>query len=111
MLCVIDYSHHNPTIVYDVVKALLAAGADIEIRGCMDKTPFLKACTRGCLDILKLLVSAGSDIHAVTFAPDSVNAIDCVTTFDNSSEFKAYVFGLFRTQPGFAVAHVCIKSL
>ena len=97
MLCVIDYSHHNPTIVYDVVKALLAAGADIEIRGCMDKTPFLKACTRGCLDILKLLVSAGSDIHAVTFAPDSVNAIDCATTFDNSSEFKAYVFGLFRT--------------
>ena len=95
LLCAIDVSHLNPVLAFEIVEMLLAAGANIEIRGYMDKTPFLKACTRGCLDILKLLISSGCDIHAVTWAPDNFNGIDCATTFDNSPVFKAYVLGLY----------------
>jgi len=71
LLCAIDVSQHDPGAACDLVKALIDAGADIEARGWMDKTPFLKACSRGCLDILKLLVSRGCNIHAE--ARDRVN--------------------------------------
>ena len=47
---------HNPAPAYEIVKALIDAGTDIEARGSIDKTPFLKACSSGCLEILQLLV-------------------------------------------------------
>ncbi|WMO01674.1 hypothetical protein NI379_06120 [Vibrio parahaemolyticus] len=48
-----------------VVDLLLKNGANIEHRGYMDKTPFLKACTRGELSMIKLLVESGCDVKAV----------------------------------------------
>ena len=95
LLCAIDFSHHNPGTAFEIVKLLVAAGADIESRGYMGKTPFLKASTRGCLDILKFLVSSGCNIHAKS-DPDGFTGIDCATTFNNSSKFKAYVYGLYN---------------
>ena len=97
LLCAIDVSHHNAPIALEIVKALLAAGADIEARGYMDKTPFLKACSRGCVDILKLLVSSGCDIHAEAkeFDGHGVTGPDFSRIFDTGFEFKDYLRGLY----------------
>jgi len=97
LLCAIDIAHHNPPVAYEIVQALLAAGADIEARGYMDKTPFLKACTRGCLDILKLLVANGCDIQAkARDVGADYSGLDCAYTFDTGHEFKEYLRGLYR---------------
>ncbi len=65
ILRAIDYVGHNPEVVLKVVDLLLKNGANIEHRGYMDKTPFLKACTRGELSMIKLLVESGCDVKAV----------------------------------------------
>ena len=96
LLCAIDVSHHNPAAAYDIAKTLIAAGANIEARGYMDETPFLKACSRGCLEILQLLVSRGCNIHAE--ARDVVNASgpDLASIFHTSADFQKYVRSLYR---------------
>jgi ankyrin repeat protein len=97
LLCAIDFAHHNPASAYEIVSALISAGADIEARGYMDKTPFLKACSRGCMDILRLLVASGCDINAVvTDLGHSASDIEFAGIFDTSPEFKAYLHGLYR---------------
>jgi ankyrin repeat protein len=99
LLCAIDVSHHNASIALEIVKALLAAGADMEARGYMDKTPFLKACSRGCLDILKLLVISGCDIHAEAkeFDGRGLTGLDLSRMFDTGFEFKDYLRTLYAT--------------
>lgn len=96
LICVIDYAHHNPPAAYEIAKMLLDAGGDIELRGYMDKTPFLKACSRGCLDILKLLVSTGCDINAVcTDMGGSVDGRELSLIFETSTEFRKYLKSLY----------------
>ncbi len=97
LLCAIDIAHHNPAAAYEIAGALISAGADIEARGYMDKTPFLKACSRGCLDILRLLVASGCDINAVvTDLGHSASGIEFANIFDTSPEFKAYLRGIYH---------------
>jgi hypothetical protein len=48
-----------------IVEMLVTADADLERRGYMNKTPFLEACSRGNLDLVKLLVRLGADTTAV----------------------------------------------
>ena len=100
LLCVIDVSNHNLDAAYEIANALAEAGADIEMRGYMDKTPFLKACSRGCLEILQLLVTKGCDIHATTDDASSegptTSGLDLARIFGGSSEFMDYVRGLYQ---------------
>jgi uncharacterized protein len=97
LLCAIDVVHLNLGAAHEIVNSLIAAGADIEARGYMDKTPFLKACSRGCLDILRLLVASGCDIHAqATDIGGAVSGMEFTNIFETSSEFKAYLRGLYH---------------
>jgi uncharacterized protein len=66
LLCAINVVAHNPEAAQKIVVMLLDAGANLEARGYMDKTPFLKACSRGDLDLLKLLVNRGCDVGALS---------------------------------------------
>jgi ankyrin repeat protein len=95
LLCAIDVSQHNPVAAYEIVKALIDAGADIEARGWMDKTPFLKACSRGCLEILQLLVSQGSNIHAEARDMINTSGADLAKIFNTSESFQQYVRSLY----------------
>lgn len=98
LICAIDYAHHNPSAAYQIVKLLLDTGADLEARGYMDKTPFLKACSRGCLDILKLLVAHGCDIYAAcTDMGGSEDGRSFADIFDAPREFKEYLNGLYES--------------
>jgi len=95
LLNAIDYVGHNPEIALKVVKLLLKNGANIEYHGYMDKTPFLKACTRGDLNMIKLLVESGCDVQAV--AEDlggSANGLDFARIHGASSEVVNYIHRL-----------------
>ena len=95
LLCAIDVSHHNPVAAYEIVKALIDAGADIEARGWMDKTPFLKACTRACLEILQLLVSRGCDIYAEARDVTNTSGPELASIFNTSESFQKCVRSLY----------------
>jgi ankyrin repeat protein len=69
ILITIDHVHHNPEAALKIVEMLLHKGANIEHRGYMDKTPFLKACTRNNLEMIKLLVAHGCNVRASTEDP------------------------------------------
>ena len=63
-------SHSNTTLHHavaegcaDVVQALLDAGADIEKKDGMGRSPLLFACMGGCLDVVKMLVQAGAELR------------------------------------------------
>lgn len=53
----------------DMVKALLAAGADVHVRRTGGDTPLLSACifdgTNDNTELVKLLLQAGSDVNAI----------------------------------------------
>lgn len=61
---VIDHASGNETLAIEIIKLLLAHGADLELRAYMDKTPFLKACSRQSLAVIKFLVESGCDTSA-----------------------------------------------
>jgi ankyrin repeat protein len=65
LLCAIDYVEHDPEKAVQIVQQLVEAGADLEARGYMDKTPFLKACSRSSVQMVKKLVELGADHRAV----------------------------------------------
>jgi uncharacterized protein len=92
LLSTIDVVAHNPAAAFEIARMLLDAGADIEKRGYMDKTPFLKACSRGDLNVLKLLVSRGCDVWAV--AADTGGPVDgewLAGVFGAPHEFREYL--------------------
>jgi ankyrin repeat protein len=96
LLCAIDVVHHNPSAAAEIVQMLANAGADLEIRGYMDKTPFLKGCSRGDLPLVKLLVRLGADVKAVVDDGGRLDGSDFAEIFQASSELQAYVHGLCR---------------
>jgi ankyrin repeat protein len=96
LLCAIDNVHLNPKAALEIVRLLLARGADIEGRGYMDKTPFLKACSRGNLEMLRLLVESGCDIHAVSMDLGPVSGREFAEIFEASREFKDYLRRLYH---------------
>ena len=97
LLCAINVAHHAEGLACEIVASLLDAGADIELRGYMGKPPFLKACSRGCLDVLQLLIARGCDIHATT--PLDFGERDdgwrLASMFDTSVEFRMYLRQLY----------------
>ncbi len=97
LLCAIDVAQHNEPIAVEITKILIAAGADLELRGYMDKTPFLKACSRGCLEVLKVLVANGCDINAVAHDFDGNDSgLELADIFHTSIGFRAYLRELYR---------------
>lgn len=95
LICAIDYAHHDPESAYEIARILLDRGADIELRGYMDKTPFLKACSRGCLDILKLLVSRGCNINAIC-DDGNLGGREFAEIFEAPLEFRRYLCDLYE---------------
>jgi ankyrin repeat protein len=76
---------------------LAANGADLEIRGYMEKTPFLKACSRGCLPMVELLVRLGANIRAVVDdGGPPLGGVEFTEIFDAPKDMKEYVRALYR---------------
>lgn len=92
LLSAIDCAHHNPPTSVKLVSFLLDSGADIEGRGDWDKTPFLKSCTRGVIDLTRLLVERGCNTKATAEELDGpMGAVDFADMPTNSPEFRRYI--------------------
>lgn len=50
----------------EIVDSLLAAGAQVDVRGPQRRTPLMQAFQSGRLDLAELLIERGADRHAVT---------------------------------------------
>lgn len=101
LLSTINVVSHNPAAALEIASMLLGAGADIEARGYMDKTPFLKACSRGDVGILKLLVARRCNVRAV--ATDVGGPVDgeyLASVFHAPYEFRQYLRGLLGPDGG-----------
>ena len=95
LLCAIDCVHHNPSEAIEIVKLLASAGAQLELRGYMDKTPFLKACSRGSLEMVKLLVQLKADARAtVNDLGGEVNGLGFAEIFNAPKDMQQYLRGL-----------------
>ena len=93
----IDHWEANPTAALKIVEILIKSGADLEERGMFDKTPFIKACTRGCIDIIKFLVASGCNIHATTkdFGIEE-NGLDYAYLMHANQECIKYLKSLYK---------------
>ncbi|WP_444935501.1 ankyrin repeat domain-containing protein [Microbulbifer sp. JMSA004] len=92
LLSSIDRSNVNPKGALEIISCLLENGADIEGRGDWDKTPFLKSCTRGVLEVTQLLVGNGCDTHAqANEIAGKMDGADFANMPSNSNEFKCYI--------------------
>lgn len=93
ILLAIDYVNHNPEAALRIVEMLLNHGANIEHRGYMDKTPFLKACTRVNMDMIKLLVSRGCNVKAATedFPGNKNDGLFFADVMNGSKDVKEYL--------------------
>ena len=66
------------------LQALIAAGADLNIKDHVDKTALMNAVERGKTDCVKLLVEVGADVntkdsnHTVLTAAVKKGRTDCV---------------------------------
>lgn len=94
LLCAIDCVEHNPTAAIKIVESLVSAGADLELRGYMDKTPFLKACCRGSLPMVKKLVSLGADPQATVVDGDTVDGLAFADIFHAPEAMKHFIRSL-----------------
>jgi len=79
-----------------IVEMLVTVDADLERRGYMNKTPFLKACSRGNLDLVKLLVRPGADTAAVVDDGGILGGMDFARIFHAPREMTEYLVGLKR---------------
>jgi ankyrin repeat protein len=103
LLCAINVVDHNPDAAHELVVMLLDAGANLEARGYMSKTPFLKACSRGDLEMLKLLVNRGCDVRAVSLEEGDeapLDALDFANIHQIPTECVQYLQAIFNGQTG-----------
>ena len=94
LLCAIDCVAHDPPAALAIVESLVRAGANPEERGYMDKTPFLKACSRGSLEMVELLVRLGADPHATVNDGGTLDGAAFAEIFDAPPELKVFLRGL-----------------
>ena len=57
------------------IKYVIDSGANVNILGWQNRTPIMWACLNGLVKIVKLLISAGADVNAVTKYGDT--ALSC----------------------------------
>ena len=95
---VIDTASYNEKTSLEIISLLLNAGADIELRAYMDKTPFLRACGRNCFSVIKLLVSSGCNVSAkTTDLGGEFDAVFFARVFELDEEIREYVGKLSRS--------------
>lgn len=94
LLCAIDCVEHNPAAAIRIVESLVDAGADLELRGYLGKTPFLKACCRGSLPMIKKLVNLGADPQATVVDNDTIDGLAFAEIFDAPEAMKHFIRGL-----------------
>ena len=95
LICAVDGVHVDAAAALILAEMLLRAGASLEIHGWMDKTAFLKACSRGNLKMVQLLVVWGADVKAVADTP-RYDGFDFVEMFGAPPEMREYVYRLCR---------------
>lgn len=54
-----------------VVRALLEAGADIEVRDIIKRTPLRQASAYNSSSVVKVLIEAGADVNALDYSQQS----------------------------------------
>lgn len=92
LLSAIDCAHHSPPSAVKLVSFLLDSGADIEGRGDWDKTPFLKSCTRGVVDLTRLLVARGCNTKATARELGGpMGSAEFADMPTNTPEFRQYI--------------------
>ena len=96
-LCAVDVVNHNPTAATKIIQMLSNAGADLEVQGYMNKTAFLKACSRGNLQMVELLVCLGANVKAVVDDGGILDGLDFAEIFHAPAEMQAYVRKLCRS--------------
>lgn len=73
---------------YEITRALILAGADLNTLTGEDWTlPIHYACGKGCMDIVRLLVDAGSDLEIVDMDGETPYTIASEEGFTAISEF------------------------
>ena len=88
----IDTVTHDEKASLQCIEILLDAGADIEIRGYMWKTPFLRACCRDSLPALKLLVHRGCNASAtLSEYGEELDALFFAKIFKLKAELVDYI--------------------
>lgn len=92
LLEIVDTAEDNEEVSLQILRVLIGAGANLEVRGYMDKTPFLKACSRKSLKVLKLLVESGSNTKAVVSEYGSnLDGLWFADCFNLSKELQEYI--------------------
>lgn len=71
----------------EIVRLLIAAGADVQSRDALGFTPLHAAAGAGHLTIVKLLVDAGADVNAETSA--GIRPHDCALPHKEVREYLA----------------------
>ena len=61
---VVNVAEHREELALAILQRLIDAGANLELRGYMEKTAFLKACSRNSKKVIELLVRNGADVKA-----------------------------------------------
>ena len=87
----------------DVVQVLIDAGADIEKRDSVGRTPLILACVRGCLDAVKVLVQAGAELRVTDSNDDT-----CLITVGTENNFTALLEAVGKNHA--AVVQVLIDA-
>lgn len=59
----------------ELIKILIAAGADVNIADKYDQTPFTEAVNRKLFEIASLMVQKGADVNAVRFKNNTYSAL------------------------------------
>jgi|GEM_PF-2659217 len=98
LLEIIDTAENDEDVSIQIIKILIDNGANLEVRGFMDKTPFLKACSRGSLNVLKLLVESGCDTKAtVSEYDEDLDGNWFADTFHLDGSLKDYIASVTNT--------------
>ncbi|AWF80518.1 hypothetical protein BTJ40_06685 [Microbulbifer sp. A4B17] len=92
LLEVIDSAEDDEEVAIPIIQTLIDAGANLEVRGYMDKTPFLKACSRNSISVLKLLVESGCNTKAVVSEyGEDLNGLWFANCFGLNNDLKEYI--------------------
>ena len=73
---------------YEIMQLLIAAGADLNLRGCNDWTPLHFAAARNDFAALKILLDAGADVTVRSRIDDYATAEEQAELLGNSAAAK-----------------------